>query len=423
MTWKRCDGCNRAIAANAENCDYCGHVFEDNFDFLRPEDNEQEPTPWPSETAAAPVRPPTGLPPLELNDQFPFAHVFDSQAASAPAAAPKAEKPDTDAASSGTLSSMFPLNDSSETEYQRTRERLDPLTLDEQGAMDRLFDTPAAEVSPGMEHVSPAPVVVEEWQRAAVSSAAPEPWERGHHVDPVAVDPSDQRASPVPVAAASSTPAGKLGTRKIAMMGGALFAAAGLIFTILSMRGAASPEPAAASAPATPRTQARLPSPASARAKTPGALPAVLPKWSVVTEGRWIGLDRKTVAFELQAVNKIHIWTRDVTPVLVVRCQGGHIEPFVFTQSAARMESQDEDHTVRVAFDDGPEATERWPDSVDHDALFARDANAFTQQLASSHTLKFGFTPHNAEPAVTRFAVAGISDLLASAPRQCGWKR
>jgi len=68
----------------------------------------------------------------------------------------------------------------------------------------------------------------------------------------------------------------------------------------------------------------------------------------VVTEGRWIGADRKTVAFELQAVNKIHIWTRDVTPVLVVRCQAGRVDPFVFTQSAARMETQDEDHTVRI---------------------------------------------------------------------------
>ena len=118
------------------------------------------------------------------------------------------------------------------------------------------------------------------------------------------------------------------------------------------------------------------------------------------------------MAFELQANNRIHIWTRDVTPLLIVRCQGGQVEPFVYTQSAARMEVQDGDHTVRVAFDDGPEVTERWPDSDEHDALFAKDGTAFVHQLTTAQTLRFGFEPHNAPPAVARFDVSGLHELL-----------
>jgi len=150
--------------------------------------------------------------------------------------------------------------------------------------------------------------------------------------------------------------------------------------------------------------------------------PTVAPKWSRVTAGRWVGDRRNTVAFEIEALDRIPVWTRSVTPVLVVRCQDGHAESFVFTQSAAKMEPQDGDHTVRVAFDDGATATERWPDSDDHDALFAPDGAAFTRRLAGSHALRFGFEPHNAQPATAQFEVSGIGELLAGSARQCGWK-
>ena len=108
--------------------------------------------------------------------------------------------------------------------------------------------------------------------------------------------------------------------------------------------------------------------------------------------------------------------------MLVVRCENGHAEAFVFTQSAARMETQDGNHTVRVAFDAGAGVTERWPDSDDHDALFAPDGTAFARQFAQSHSLRFGFEPHNAPPATANFEVSGISELLRGSAKQCGWK-
>jgi hypothetical protein len=209
------------------------------------------------------------------------------------------------------------------------------------------------------------------------------------------------------------------------MLGGALVAASALIFTILSMRPAASPETVAqTAAPAPAGKPAPNRAPAAAARTSPALVSAsVTPKWRQVAAGRWTGGDRKSVAFELQANNQIHIWTRDVMPVLVVRCQAGQVEPFVYTQSAARMEPQDGDHTVRIAFDEGPEATERWPDSDEHDALFAKDSTAFTHQLATAKTLRFGFEPHNAAPAVMQFDVSGLDELLRAAAKPCGWKQ
>jgi hypothetical protein len=240
--------------------------------------------------------------------------------------------------------------------------------------------------------------------------------------EPELVTSSPSHATGPAAVEASAAPKKPVGPRQMAMLGGALVAASALIFTILSMRSSASPEPVVgvgAPAPAHRPAANRAPSGGS---RTGAVAAAVTPKWTHVMGGRWTGGDKKAVAFELRANNRIHIWTRDVTPLLIVRCQGGQVEPFVYTQSAARMEPQDGDHTVRVAFDDGPEETERWPDSDEHDALFAKDAAAFAQRLAAAQTLRFGFEPHNAPPASAHFDVSGISGLLAASAKPCGWK-
>jgi hypothetical protein len=129
---------------------------------------------------------------------------------------------------------------------------------------------------------------------------------------------------------------------------------------------------------------------------------------------------RRGVAFELYAENKVPIWQRQAHPILVVRCQANRTEAFVFIESAARIESEDENHTVRIGFDDEPEMTERWPDSAEHDALFAPDGAAFARRVTRASRLRFGYTPHNAAPVVATFAVSGLADLIAPAARQCG---
>ena len=361
MTWKRCEGCTRAISSAAFTCEYCGHLCDDVLDGLPIEDSDQAKfdsrpeDPQPGSAAGVMEDGSShGLPALELKPSFPFTETEDDSR------------------------SYSPLSD---------------VTLDDVAAPQSAFfpdEEPAFVMTEAAAESSPSVT-------AAASAGAPAP----------------------PVAAGKK----QVGSRQVVMLGGALVAASALIFTILSMRPAASPEPDAQTAAPAPT---RKPAPnraatAAARTSSPLVSAPVAPKWTHVAAGRWTG-DRKSVAFELQANNRIHIWTRDVTPVLVVRCQAGQVEPFVYTQSAARMEPQDGDHTVRLAFDDGPEATERWPDSDEHDALFAKDSAAFTHQLATAKTLRFGFEPHNAGPAVMQFDVSGLDELLRAAAKPCGWK-
>jgi hypothetical protein len=134
----------------------------------------------------------------------------------------------------------------------------------------------------------------------------------------------------------------------------------------------------------------------------------------------WVAGDRKGVAFELPARNETQVWMRKVRPLLVVRCANRTTDVFVFTDSAAAMEAQDEDHSVTFALDDQAERSERWPDSGSHDALFARNGVAFAQELGRATTLRFSYTPHNAAPVVARFDVAGLSAKLAPFAARCG---
>jgi hypothetical protein len=253
--------------------------------------------------------------------------------------------------------------------------------------------------------------------------------------------PAADQPHPAATPAAAAGPVRKPQMRALAM--GA--AAAGiLILGILSMRGAASPGAAAAvpSAPPKPKAAPAAKSaaaPANAQAaatrpavtqsvktqSAPGAQSALAsaPSWSRVTDGRWVGRDRRAIALELEAIGKVPVWMRQVRPVLVLRCTSGAAEVFVYTQTAAKMEPQDENHTVRVRVDDGQEVTQRWADSLEHDALFAPDGTALAQQLMRARMLRFGFTPHNAAPVVAEFEVTGLADLLAPSSRQCGWKK
>jgi hypothetical protein len=153
----------------------------------------------------------------------------------------------------------------------------------------------------------------------------------------------------------------------------------------------------------------------------PQVIPATPTKWSTGTHSRWRTASPKNAVFELPAVNKVPVWMKHVRPMLVVRCLPKSTEAFVFIESAAAIESQDEDHTVRVAFDDEPASVERWPDSVEHDALFAPNAEAFVRRLARARTMRFTFSPHNALTAEAHFEVAGFAELMAPLAKQCRW--
>jgi hypothetical protein len=219
---------------------------------------------------------------------------------------------------------------------------------------------------------------------------------------------------PVPPEDAANPPGRKATLSGVEWLAGGLaIVGAGLTtLAVLTARGA----PAAG-------VTAAVTTAAGAAAQTRGlTMPAGSgPGWAA-NDTRWVGNARRSLAFEVPAVNKVSVWMRDVQPMLVVRCMAGTVDVFVYTSSAAAIESQTEDHTVRYAFDEEAETRELWPDSSEHDALFAPDGAAFARRLMDVRAFRFGFTPHNAAPATAHFQVSGLRERLAPAVKECGWK-
>ncbi len=188
-----------------------------------------------------------------------------------------------------------------------------------------------------------------------------------------------------------------------------------IMVALLMVRAARSTPAAAAGTPATPAAAA----PAAAPARPAADRPAVA-AWSSEHQEQWVGNRRHAAAFEVPADAPVAIWLGRVRPILVVRCADKKTEAFVFTGSAIKIEPRTEDHTVTFAFDGGADATERWPDSAEHDALFAPDGAAFAARVTQARTLRFGYTPHNATPVVASFHVSGLGPLMEPVARDCG---
>ena len=192
--------------------------------------------------------------------------------------------------------------------------------------------------------------------------------------------------------------------------------AAVLTFVFLASRGGPSPALAAATAAVT------TPRPASAPPKA-AVLPATANEtWSSENRSFWLGY-RRGAAFQLLAENTVHTFFGPTQPLLVVRCVSRTMDAFVYMKSPSRIEPGSEGKTVTVGIDDEPARTEQWTDSDDRVALFAPDGDAFAKRLLHAQTLRFGYTPANANDVVAQFHVAGLAKLLEPAARDCGWKK
>ena len=224
-----------------------------------------------------------------------------------------------------------------------------------------------------------------------------------------------EEPGPPPAPAVNPSPvhtAGPLGPRELAILMLAAVGTGVVTLALLMLRGSASPEAASAAAPravtvATPHVESK---PASTLSE---------PRWRSASGKRWVGDAINSVAFELPADDRVSVWTRSVQPILVVRCTAGDVEVFVYTDTAAKIEPQTDDHSVRYALDDQAETSELWKDADGHDGLFAGDGGALAERLSRARTMRFGFTPHNANPVTVTFNVAGLSELMAPAARQC----
>jgi hypothetical protein len=200
------------------------------------------------------------------------------------------------------------------------------------------------------------------------------------------------------------------------MLLAALLVLAGGSLTFAMLRSSAPAVPVSAPATAPAATSA------ASRAAAARGAPVVKSKWNAANR-EWLVNAKRGVAFELPSLNKVTIWQGMAQPMLVVRCDAGRMQMFVYTASAIQMEAQDENHTVRLSLDDEAEVTERWADSSEHDALFAPDAPAFARRLTTARSLRVGYTPHHAQRVVAEFPVSGLGEAIQPAARQCGWKK
>ena len=195
----------------------------------------------------------------------------------------------------------------------------------------------------------------------------------------------------------------------VAVIAGGIFT-----FALLFTRGGSSSNLSAAAVDAASR-------PPTSSAKPPAT--AAVQTWSLENRAHWLGNTRRGAAFELLAENVVQTWVGPVRPALVVRCMSRAIQTFVYTGSAMKIEPHTDGKTVTVSVDDEPLKTERWPDSDDHDALFAPDGAAFAQRLLHAHTLRFGYSPHNANDVVAHFHVSGLAELIDPVAKECGGKK
>ena len=226
------------------------------------------------------------------------------------------------------------------------------------------------------------------------------------------VSAAPELEAPAAVAAAPLQSRG-VGRRDVMMIAVAVIGSGVITLAALSARGSVIPPEVSAGEPA--------PAPVSSEPSVPDPAAPGAAGW-IENRALWTGNERRSVAFERPARNETAVWMKKVRPTLVVRCLANRMDVFVFTDSAAAMETEDADHTVRLRFDDKAELTERWPDSVDHDALFAPDGAALAQQLMRAQTLRFGYTPHNAAPVVAEFDVRGLAGRIAPQAAHCGRK-
>lgn len=218
-------------------------------------------------------------------------------------------------------------------------------------------------------------------------------------------------AAAVPPAAPPVAPQPALPTRQLIWIALIVVASGAVTLAALMSRADGAREAAAGVVNAGSTSGSKAGSSASSAARQ---------RWSSENSVRWMADARGSVAFDLPAENTVQIWTRRVRPVLVVRCGSGMMEAFVFTESALAIEANTQDHTVTFTIDDRAARSERWPDSMDHDALFAPNGRAFAEELAHASQLRIGYTPHNAAPVTAEFSVRGLGGLLASSKKSCG---
>ena len=149
-------------------------------------------------------------------------------------------------------------------------------------------------------------------------------------------------------------------------------------------------------------------------------------KWHVTEEKSPMD-DSKTVVLALDSEGMVQGPLGAVRPKLMIRCQEGKTESYVFIGMAASIEGSSdggpsEYHTVRVRFDDSPpQQFGLWSESTDHKSLFIGNGMALAKELSKANAFTFQFTPFEGSPQVAQFDVRGLDPHLHKLAEACGW--
>jgi hypothetical protein len=242
-----------------------------------------------------------------------------------------------------------------------------------------------------------------------VESNAPEP--------PATAPTLDEAIAKTVLAASAVAARPAISQLTLVIVGAAgILAGIAFVFAFGWIKGEAPLETASAASPAATIGAATKPPSAIVVESGPA------PTWIGSRTATWAHDGSKTIAFELPATHDVTVWMSRARPVLVARCLSRRTEVFVVLGTSASYEQDSFNRTVRVQWDDGPEAVQQWQASESAQELFAPDGAAFIGQLAQASRLRFGFTPFNAQPVTVEFVVQGFDRLASLVAGTCGWK-
>ncbi|PJB29761.1 hypothetical protein CO110_04115 [Candidatus Desantisbacteria bacterium CG_4_9_14_3_um_filter_40_11] len=144
-------------------------------------------------------------------------------------------------------------------------------------------------------------------------------------------------------------------------------------------------------------------------------------KWQVFTSKSEFD-SSTTVTLSLDAEEYVKGWLSTTLPTLVLRCKEGRIQAYVKTGLQADVEYGHESTvSIRVRFDQNEAAEMRATESTDGDELFFQDPFSTIMTMLQSNEMVFGFTPFNADPAVTNFDLRGLANVIEPLKQNCNW--
>jgi hypothetical protein len=129
-----------------------------------------------------------------------------------------------------------------------------------------------------------------------------------------------------------------------------------------------------------------------------------------------------TIALSLEAEDFIEGWLTTTMPTLVLRCKERDIAVYVKVGMQSNVEyGLNDAATVRIRFDQNQAFEAVANESTDGDALFFQDPHAMIIAMLKSNEMVFGFTPFNADPAVTTFDLSGLANVIDPLKQSCYW--